>query len=81
MTKRGSLCVALFGFTFSGCGPGAEEVVLSPAREVVLAEPDTLPLGMPGYLAVSEDGELYLSDAMNHRVLGYDRRGVPMTRG
>ncbi len=61
------------------CGDttGNEVVLLEPTREIFLDEPDSLPVGMPGYLAVAGNGAFYLSDAMNHRVVSYDPRGTP----
>jgi len=72
------LCLAPSVIGMVACRPADDDVlvVLEPAREIFLEEPDSLPLGMPGYLAVANNGFFYLSDAMNHRIVGYDPEGT-----
>lgn len=42
---------------------------------VILEQPDSLSLGKPAGLAVAANGDLFVADAYNMRVVGYDSTG------
>jgi len=74
------LCALLRAVVWSGCGTKKnlrpdQAVKLVPAAVIKLAETDTVYVGKPISVAVSSNGEIFVTDGFAKRVHRYDATG------